>query len=634
MCGLVAVLNTDGRPAERGLLKRMTDLIRHRGPDGEGHYLAGPLGFGFRRLAILDLSVAGHQPMSLPDDGLTIVFNGAIYNYLELRRELEALGHHFRSRSDTEVLLHAYQQWGQQCLSRLNGMWAFLIHDRRRNQVFGARDRFGIKPLYRYQDSSQVMFASEIKAIRDSGRVRVDTNWQVAADFLVHGAQALDSGQASFYQKIFPVGAGCAFELELDGSYREWRYWSVAQIAPRHVADPAGEYAELFEDAMRLHMRSDVPVAVHLSGGLDSSAILCAAARIRAANGASDPLRTFSFMDKDFDERRYIEASLAQSGALLEPLHANARQIWDDLPQLLWHQDEPVHSMAAAVSFQLMKQTAARGVKVVLNGQGADETAAGYPAFFRHYWHSLMRAGRPLRAWNEMAAFVRHHGGDTGQHFRSQLDLGLRNALSALPPYRALARRRAAAAAGASPWLQPELCRQALPQLASRDQRLPATLSNAVSVAPLPLFLRVEDRNASAHSIEGRVPFLDYRLVELLFQLPDDWHMRGHWNKYVQREALRGRIPELVRTRVDKMGFPVPSRRWLCGAMYEMARDLLGSRAARERGIYNVPALLQKLDRMKADEAEPAIPLFDIVEFELWCRMEPPQASLQAPIAA
>jgi len=634
MCGLVAVLNTDGRPAEMGLLKRMTDLIRHRGPDDEGHYLAGPLGFGFRRLAILDLSPAGHQPMSLPDAGLTIIFNGEIYNYLELRRELEGLGHQFRSRSDTEVLLHAYQQWGQQCLARLNGMWAFLIHDKRRNQVFGARDRFGIKPLYRYQDRKQAMFASEIKAIRDSGRVKVGTNWQVAADFLVHGAQALDTSPASFYEEISQVGAGCAFELGLDGSYREWSYWSVAQIEPRHVADPAGEYAALFEDAMRLHMRSDVPVAVHLSGGLDSSAILCAAARIRAAEGARDPLQSFSFMDEDFDERSYIDATLAQTGARMEPLRASARQIWDDLPSLLWHQDEPVQSMAAAVSFQLMKQTAARGVKVVLNGQGADETAAGYPSFFRHYWHSLMRAGQPSQAWSEIAAYVRCHGGNASGHFRAQLGLGLRNVLSGLPPYRLLAQRRARAAAGTSSWLEPGLCRQALPQLASRDQRLPAALSHAVTVAPLPLFLRVEDRNASAHSIEGRVPFLDYRLVELLFQLPDDWHMRGHWNKYVQREALRGRIPELVRTRVDKMGFPVPSRRWLCGSLYEVARDLLSSRAARERGIYNIPALLQKLDRMKADEAEPAIPLFDIVEFELWCQMEAPQSIQHAAVAA
>lgn len=634
MCGLVAVLNTDGRPAELALLKRMTDLIRHRGPDDEGHYLAGPLGLGFRRLAILDLSPAGHQPMSLPDAGLTIVFNGEIYNYLELRRELEGLGHRFRSSGDTEVLLRAYQQWGQQCLARLNGMWAFLVYDRRRNCVFGARDRFGIKPLFRYQDGAQVMFASEIKAIRDSGRVRVDTNWQVAADFLVHGALALDVGKASFYENIFSVGAGCAFELGLDGSYREWSYWSVAQIAPRRVADPAGEYAALFEDAVRLHLRSDVPVAVHLSGGLDSSAILCTAARMRAADGARDPLQSFCFMDEAFDERRYIDATLAQAGARMEPLHATAQQIWDDLPQLLWHQDEPVHSMGAAVSFQLMKQTAARGVKVVLNGQGADETAAGYPAFFRHYWHSLMRAGRPLRAWSEMAAYVRWHGGDVGTHFRAQLGLCLRNALSALPPYRALALRRARAAAATSPWLQDEFCSHARPQLASRDPRLPAMIGNAVMVTPLPLYLRVEDRNSSAHSIEGRVPFLDYRLVELLFQLPENWHMRGHWNKYVQREAMRGRIPELVRTRVDKMGFPVPSRRWLCGALYGMLRDLLGSQAARERGIYNVPALLQTLERMKANEAEPAAPLFHFVEFELWCRMEAAQSSLLPPVAA
>ncbi|WP_374584647.1 asparagine synthase (glutamine-hydrolyzing) [Pseudoduganella sp.] len=620
MCGLVAVLNLDGRPAELPLLKRMTDLIRHRGPDDDGFYTAGPLGFGFRRLSVLDLSPAGHQPMTLAEAGLTIVFNGEIYNYLELRAELEALGHRFHSTGDTEVLLHAYQQWGHACLPRLNGMWAFLVHDRRTGQVFGARDRFGIKPLYRYQDKQHIMFASEIKAIRDSGRYHGGTNWEIAANFLVRGA--LDNSNASFYQGIASVGAGCAFELGQDGSYREWTYWSVEQVAARTVADPAAEYAELFEDAVRLHMRSDVPVAVHLSGGLDSSAILCAAARVRQAAGARDPLLSFCFQDRDFDEHQYIEANLAQTGSQMELLQTSPRQLWDDLPRVLWHQDEPVHTFTACVSYQLMRQTAARGVKVVLNGQGADETAAGYPSFVSNYWHSLLRAGQPLRMWSEIRAHAQWHGGDPAARLRDQLALGARSALALLPPYRYMAEQRARQRVAASPWLQDEFSRHATPRVVTgQDQRLPAALVDAMRRAPLPVFLRVEDRNSSAHSLEGRLPFLDYRLVELLFQLPDHWRMRGYWNKYVQREGMRGRIPELVRTRVDKMGFPVPTRRWLTGELYEDVRDLLSSQATRERGLYNVPALLRALDSAKSNtNVALAAPLFQVAEFELWCR--------------
>jgi asparagine synthase (glutamine-hydrolysing) len=608
----------------------MTDLIRHRGPDDDGFFTAGPLGFGFRRLSVIDLTAAGHQPMRLPEAGLTIVFNGEIYNYLELRAELERLGHSFRSSCDTEVLLHAYLQWGQECLARLRGMWAFLIYDERQNRVFGARDRFGIKPLFRYQDGRQVMFASEIKAIRDSGRYAGGTNWQVAADFLVRGA--LNNSNASFYQGIESVGAGCAFELELDGRYREWTYWSLEQVAQRRIAAPVAEYAALFEEAMRLHMRSDVPVAVHLSGGLDSSAILCVAASLRHAAGVSDPLLAFCFQDRDFDENQYIQANLAQTGARMEVLQTSPRQLWEDLPRMLWHQDEPVHSFTAGVSYQLMRQTAARGVKVVLNGQGADETAAGYPSFFRHYWHSLLRSGRARRMWSEIKAYAQWHGGDPGQLLGEQMALGARCTLATMPPYRYLAAQRARQRLAGAAWLDDELSRHATPRVvAGQDQRLSAALRDAVQRSPLPLFLRIEDRNSSAHSLESRVPFLDHRLVELLFQLPDHWRMRGHWNKYVQREAMRGRIPELVRNRVDKMGFPVPTRRWLTGELYDDVRDLLSSQATRERGLYNVPTLLRALDSAKSNSQLPlAAPLFQVAQFELWCRQTAPEAASTA----
>ena len=230
MCGLVVMLGLGGRQADAAVLSQMARSIAHRGPDDSGLYLDHQVGFGFRRLAILDLSPTGHQPMCSEDGELVIVFNGEIYNYIELREELRAAGHCFRSTSDTEVLLAAYREWGPECLGRLNGMWAFVIHDRRRGVLFGARDRFGVKPLFVHHGKDAWLLASEVKAILASGCYVRETNWQVAADFLLHGK--LDETPATFYAGIEQVPPGCAFEIRLDGTWRQWTYWSLSDIEP------------------------------------------------------------------------------------------------------------------------------------------------------------------------------------------------------------------------------------------------------------------------------------------------------------------------------------------------------------------------------------------------------------------
>ena len=619
MCGFVGFVRLDRTKVDQLQVRRMTEVIRHRGPDDEGFYFDGPVGFGFRRLSILDLSPAGHQPMATADGKIVIVFNGEIYNFVELRRELEGYGHQFHSTGDTEVLLKAYIQWGTECVSHLNGMWAFLIHDQRRNVIFGSRDRFGIKPIFRFHGAQCVLFASEIKSILASGEYRAQTNWRVASDFLLRGR--LDVTNESFYQDIVRVGAGCAFELFPDGKYREWQYWKLEDLKLGSAADPPAEYAALFEDAVRLHMRSDVPVGVHLSGGLDSSSIICSSARIRAAAGATDPLMAFCFTAPEYDESKYIDASLAQTGATPVMLKPNAMQLWDDLPSVLWYQDEPVHSMAAIVGFQLMRLTAASGLKVVLNGQGADETAAGYPSYFINYWHSLLRSGHWAGAWGEVNLHSRAHGRAAGSVFLKQALLLLRSHFARAGIYRAMARSREASRVGSNPWFAPEIAMHASPPSeVPTDRRLGPALARSVYREQLPLYLRVEDRNASAHSVEARVPFLDYRLVEFLFGLPDNWRLRGPWNKFVQREAMRGRIPEVTRVRLDKMGFPTPATKWFAGPLYEPLRDLLDSRTTRERGIYRVDALLADLDRHHRGEGEISGNVFDVAEFELWCR--------------
>ena len=615
----------DGGPASSDIVRKMTDALRHRGPDDDGMHLSGSVALGFRRLSILDLSPSGHQPMSTPDGNVTIIYNGEIYNYLELRTELEAKGRRFSSSGDTEVLLQAYLEWGTQCLPKLNGMWAFLIFDKCRQVIFGSRDRFGLKPLYRYQHSSAMLFASEIKAIRGSGLYTSETNWRTAASYLLEGR--LEESTNTFYKGIVQVGAGMAFELDLAGNYREWPFWSLKDIAQVRCAEPAEAFAELFEDAVRLHMRSDVPVGVSLSGGLDSTSIICASARIRAANKAIGDLQAFCYMAPEFDETAYIMETVRQTGAKLWKLDSSPHSIWSDFERMMWFQDEPVHGMPALIGYQLMKLAAQQGLKVILNGQGADETIGGYPSYFRDYWHTLLSHGHPIRLWKEIDAFVAGNGGNRASLAFRQLRHFAQGRLGGARWYRNL-RRAYWNRRPPDSWFSHDLAMSLRAESDEADTplHLDGVLAGAITRSPLPLYLRIEDRNSMAHSIEARLPFLDYRLVTLMFTLDPEWKLRGQWNKYVLRQAMRGRIPELVRSRVDKMGFPVPWRKWAANDLYEPMRDIISSQQARERGIYNTENILRDFDRCHRGEQDFSHRMFNAVGFELWAGMESSQA--------
>ena len=350
MCGIAAIIGLEGRKVDAAALERMAFSLQHRGPDDKGIYINGSIGFGFRRLSILDLSPSGHQPKVSRDGKKVLVFNGEIYNYIELREELVALGHTFESNGDTEVLLAAYSEWGVDCLPKLNGMWAFLIYDVAENKVFGSRDRFGVKPLFRYSSGNIVLFGSEIKAILNSGYYQSKINWEVAARFLVE--DRLDVDNQTFYAGIEQVPAGSAFELYLDGRHNVWSYWSLDNIKPDNVAHPCEVFKELFDDAVRLRMRSDVPVGVCLSGGLDSTSILCSMAKVKTDSIL--PLEAFSYLTKEYDESRYVSDTIQLTGAHLNRLAVNPALLVSKLEKVLWYHDEPVHSMTALVGFELM----------------------------------------------------------------------------------------------------------------------------------------------------------------------------------------------------------------------------------------------------------------------------------------
>jgi asparagine synthase (glutamine-hydrolysing) len=633
MCGFVAKISAAGHPIDTGLLERMADSIRHRGPDGGGRFVEGGVGFAFRRLAIFDLAPTGDQPMTSADGRYVIVFNGAIYNFIELRAELEALGHTFRSSGDTEVLLTAWRQWGPECLARLNGMWAFLIYDRRERRVFGARDRFGIKPLFWHRTRTSVLFSSEIKCIRDAGIAEISLDWQTIADHLLE--ERLDAGERTLYRGVQRVPAGCWFEVEPSGNIKWARYWSLpdAVAATSMPRDPVAAWAELFDDAVRLRMRSDVPIGVLLSGGLDSSSIMCSMARQLGPRGARQPgLFALCYMDPEFDETPYIEATLAQTGGTLERLETGAESLWGSLTDHLWHQDEPVHSFSSVVVHQLMKLARERGIKVVLNGQGADELLAGYRSYFMDYWLELVRAGRLGTARREIAAFAHAHGQPVAGLLPRTLATVLRQFLHSLPGHASISRRRRRPPPERDAWVSAEVRRHWIPSGQGAARSLGEALRTSLEQAHLPLYLRTEDRNSMAHGVELRLPFLDYRLVSLAFRLGSEWKIRGEYTKVLLREAMAGRIPDIVRTRVQKFGFPTAADQWFRGALREPLRDLLASRVVRESGLWNLRQVDRDLQRHESGEANLGGRLFDVAQLSLLVAGVPRPA--QAPARA
>jgi asparagine synthase (glutamine-hydrolysing) len=632
MCGFVGIVGLNGVHVDARVIEAMAAAQRHRGPDDEGIYVSDHVGLGFRRLAILDLSTAAHQPMFSRDGQLVLVYNGEIYNYIELRQELEALGHRFDSSGDTEVLLHSYQQWGSDCLHRLNGMWAFLIYDIRRKRIFGSRDRFGKKPLYYYRTRDLIVFGSEIKAILASGYYCGGTNWRKAASFLLHcDLDHSDGSDETLYSGITQVSAGTGFELDLQGYFTERRFWSLDNVSAAdglritNINDAAESFYHIFEDSLRIRLRSDVPVGVLLSGGLDSTAMLCTTAKILKTGGASnEPLWALSYQDNAYDESLYIEDTVRQ----VEPRHirwsANPVALWNELEQFLWHQDEPVHSMSALVTFELSRIASQNGIKVLLNGGGADESLAGYHSFFPNYWYHLVQNNLFADAWREISAYAMAHGGTPWRLCLEPLYYGFRSNLNnVVPGFEGFARWFRKRRLGRDSWFSYDLLKSfRIHEQEYKEPTLGAALQRSVEDSPLPLYLRFEDRNSMAHSIEERMPFLDHRLVSFAFQLQAEFKMRGPWNKYILRQAMRGRIPESVRGRIDKMGFPVSTKKWFAGCLYAPIQDMLSSHEVRERGIYNMDVIRQDLELHREGKTDISGKLFNLVQFELWSKLQ------------
>ena len=622
MCGFVGflALSTESAPSADWMTS-LIDTIAHRGPDDHGILIDGRAALGFRRLSILDLSQAGHQPMTSRDGTLSMVFNGEIYNYLELRTELLALGHRFVSSGDTEVLLAAYAQWGRRCVDRLVGMYAFCIIDRRTSTMFVARDRLGIKPLYVVSHPRGVLFASELKAIRRSGLWGGELNTARFAQFLSLGRTEEVPDDADTYlegvQQILP-GHSCT--LRFDGARTDERYWT-----PPHAEKPAGDdvvprFLELFDDAMQLHMRSDVPVGVMLSGGMDSVSIACTMAQLADTARTGQALHAFCYMSEDFDESEQLQDTISRTGATMHRVAAvEADSFWTRLREAMWFHDEPVHSPSVLMGFELYRLAAANGIRVVLSGQGADETIGGYHYLFDHMLVTEALRGR-LPTLLAQAKVVAESSG------RSERDVLMRTArmvrahlMSSMAGYRSVSAGRRLQEGRGRAFLNPEFRALASPALElPAGQTLSVALERAIRQTPLPHYLRIEDRNSMAHSVESRVPFLDHRLVEHALELPARWKMSDGWNKRVLREAMAGRIPDSVRLRRQKFGFPTSSKRWFAGPLAAGLRDIVDGGAAMRSGWFDQAAVKRELERHVRGETDASNLLFNVAQLDSW----------------
>ena len=663
MCGIAGILHSSA--ADPRAIKRMTDLIRHRGPDDEGHVVFGAhgaltlggadtaqaawttatpfrptaridgtelplatLSLGHRRLSIQDLSPLGHQPMCYRDR-YWIVYNGEVYNHVELRAELERAGYEFISHSDTEVILAAYDHWGEACLDRFNGMWAFALYDTEAREVLLARDRFGVKPLYYWvAPDGSLAFGSEIKQFTVLPGWQPRLNGQRAYDFLVFGLG--DHTDETMFRGVHQLLPGHRARLRLDEPSRPvpgQRIHSVPwyQLRPRafegSFAEATSEFHTLFIDAVRLRLRADVAVGSCLSGGLDSSSIVGVISQLLAADsGATGRQNTFSACSTipAFDERKWIDEVVRFTGVDAHHVYPSLDDVLRDAQQITWHQDEPFGSSSIHAQWHVFRLAGQHGIKVMLDGQGADEQLAGYHMFFGARLAHLFRRLRWLELVREGLAIRRRHG-------YGAVTLA-RYAAPHLLPEVAIDRgkRMLNLAHRTPPWLDLE----ALSARAEDPFRAMGAFGASVtgmSLAQLTgsnlqMLLHWEDRNSMAHGIESRVPFLDYRLVEFVLGLPDEYKLFRGVTKRVLRDAMSASIPPSIAGRMDKLGFVTPEEVWVRelapGAFREQIEATLDVGAK----ILRPDALRAEMDAIFGGRKKFSFLPWRIANFGQWCR--------------
>jgi asparagine synthase (glutamine-hydrolysing) len=621
MCGLVAILQFDGAKPDMAALRRMADRVRHRGPDGSGVFNDGEVAFAHQRLSIIDLAT-GQQPMTF--DGITVAFNGEIYNYIELRDELIRAGHTFRTTSDTEVLLRMYLQYGTDAIARLNGMFAFVLYDSRRDQVVAARDHFGIKPLYLCRMRDRLIYASEIKSILAHPYVEPSVDPVSLHDYVT---LQYTLGDGTLFRGIRKVPPG-HFEVTSLSSHdtRRVRYWKVSyeQDRTRTEDEFVEELRGLLANAVRQQMRSDVPVGTYLSGGLDSSTVTALAAR-----ETNQPLRTFTGAFREgpeFDESGYARMVAEQCGAQMHFVYPTEKQFIDLLPKLAYHMDEPAAGPGLFPQY-IVSSLAASHVKVCLGGQGGDEIFGGYARYAIGYFEQALKdsiLGNSEEGEDAIPlASLAPNLGSLKQYV-PLLKRTLRSGIfdSREQQYFSLVDRSEGTIEAFSPAFRSHYHRDSVFQRFTQVFNEPDTRSYFNRMlhydmqTGLQSLLHVEDRVSMAVSLESRVPLLDPRIVELVAKIPPPIKFKGGEMKYLFKRAIKGLLPEKVFSRTDKMGFPVPLQIWAKDAAKDFFCDVLLSQRTRERGLYDMD-VVEQLIRQESNFSRV---LWGLLQLELWHR--------------
>jgi asparagine synthase (glutamine-hydrolysing) len=601
MCGIAGFWG----PPDPVLLATMTARIAHRGPDGEGFFEHEVASLGHRRLAIID-PAGGHQPVGTDDGLLQLSYNGEVYNYRELRDELISAGHAFHTNCDTEVVLHAYAEWGTDCFARFNGMWALAILDLRaattggRPRLVLARDHYGIKPLYWARSAAgRVVFASEAKAVLADPQLEVEPDRQWLYDYLLHGLH--DHKPQSAFAGIRSLPAATWAVVD-DAGVHEETYWTP-KLSTDAANDPA-EFRARFEKSVERRLVADVPAGTCLSGGIDSSSIVGMASQLLIrhvpdAASLGDHLKTFSIVyDGDpIDERAYMDAVLAEVDA--EPFFAEptSERFVEEVDRMVWHQDEPIVSTGPYAQWSVMR-LAQPEVTVLLNGQGGDELLAGYVPYQYVYLRELLRR-RKLRTFASEA-------------------WATRDVLKPLIKRRLSDRRKALPI---KPLLQPSFYEGLEPPRFGRSQTdMKARLVEDLQTFSLPSLLRYEDRNSMAFSMESRLPFLDQELVDWVLRLPPEAIVDQGWSRAILREGLRGVLIEKVRLRRWKVGFTTPETRWL-RARRAAIQGLFRSPQFCARPYWEAAALAEAFERFCAGEVEPSQIFWRAINTEIWLRV-------------
>lgn len=622
MCGIAGRFARAPKKPGLPLVEEALRRMHRRGPDARSTARVevgdGELVLGHARLSIIDLSDAGIQPMWSDDERLGIVFNGEIYNYIELRAELKVLGHRFRTATDTEVLLAAWREWGEGCLLRFTGMFAFAIFDRATRTLVCVRDAFGIKPFF-YDDSDGAFcFASDLHGMKAVRGRALEVSWQRAYDYLAHGDY--DSGADTFCRSIRHLPPAHLLEVELDtgrvSAPRRWWQPTTTVRGPSSFGEAAEAFRALFLSSVQLHMRSDVPLGAALSGGLDSSSIVCAMRHVDSAVA----LKTFSFIadDKALSEEVWVDRVNDATRALGHQVRCGADDLLRDLDDLVETQGEPFGSTSIYAQYRVFQRAKEAGVTVTLDGQGADELLAGYLGYPGARFRSLVETA----GVGDALAFLRRWSTWPGRRLRHGLmyaaseyvDGALYERLRALSGRTAMPTFIAAGPARSLGLRVRHPRHRDVADAADRGRRLVAALASSLTHRGLPGLLRHGDRNAMRFSVESRVPFLTTQLADLLLGLPEDWLVSPMGEtKRLLRAGLRGLVPDALLDRRDKIGFETPAR-WLLDEGL-IARLLA---ALPDDGLLDQAAIRAAIAATRATGGAPPPWLWRVVNFTLW----------------